>query len=103
MVEEGGGGVAGTEFESGVAGAADGVGVELVSGAVEAGVLSGVDEVGGGTGPLRVFVSGAAAEGAAGAVVEVAGPDAVRTTPWTWNFSRSARKRASSCAWETLK
>ena len=73
MVE--GAGVAGAELVSGAAG---------VAGAAGAGVLSGADELGGGTGPMRVFVSGAAAgevagaEESAGAAVEVAGPEAVR-------------------------
>lgn len=61
MVEEGAG--AGAAF---VSGAAEGAGAELVSGA---------DELGGGTGPMSVFVS------AAGAGVEFAGSEAVRTAP----------------------
>lgn len=104
MVEEGG--VTGAEFVSGVAGAAEGAGVELVSGAAGvagAVVLSIVDELGG-TGPMRVFVSGVVvAEGEAGASVGFAGPDVIKVAPSTLNFSRSARKRASICAWETSK
>jgi hypothetical protein len=91
MVEEAG--ATGAEFESGAAG--------VVEGAAGACVLSGADELGGGTGPMRVFVSSAGA--AEGVTVEVAGPDAVRTRLWTPNFSRSARKRASICIRETSK
>ena len=85
MVE--GAGIAGAEFESGAAGTTEGAGAALVSGAAgTAGVavLSGVDELGGGTGPMRVFVSGTAPAEGAGAVAaeglaaEVACADAVR-------------------------
>ena len=90
MVEEAG--ATGAEFESGAAGAAEGAGAEL---------LSGVDELGGGTGPIRLFVSSAGA--AEGVAAMVAGPDVVRMMCSTWNFSRSARKRSSICAWEKWK
>jgi len=101
MVEEG---VAGAEFVSGVAGAAEGAGVEFVPGAAGVTVLSVADELGGGIGLVRLFVSGAvAAEGEAGASVEFAGPAAVKVAPSTLNFSRSARKRFSIWALEILK
>ena len=81
-----------------------GIGVE--AGAEGLGVLSGADELGGGTGPMRMFVSGAAPELGVGAVLSVAGGGeggvtaaggeadgvvmamgelaAVRATPSTW-------------------
>ena len=61
----------GARFEPGVA----------VGAGAGAGVVSGADELGGGTGPMRVFVSGAGAGAVAAEGVVVAGPDAVRTTP----------------------
>ena len=68
MVEEGD--VAGAELVSGAAGAAG------------AAVLSGGDDLGGGTGPMRAFVSGAgAAEGEAGNSFEFSAcSEAVRLT-----------------------
>ena len=84
MVEGG----AGAEFVSGAAGA----GAELVSGATGAAGETGAS-----------VLSGVGVGAGAGAVVELAGPDAVRVAPWTPNFSRSASKRFSICAWVTSK
>jgi len=88
-------GVTGVVVVSGVDGV-DGVAGELLSGVV---VLSG--ELGGGTGPMSVFVSDVAlgAEGAAAGV----DCEVVRMRPWTPNFSRSAWKRSSIWACETSK
>lgn len=97
----------GAELESVGAGAGDEVGatvespgvvvVSVGAGAVEDDELSGVVELGGGTGPMMTFVSvtGACVGGAVVVAWSAAEGAAVSTVPSTPNLIRSSRNRLS--------